>query len=465
VKRSNVHGKEAFLMTECNRQPLLFSSLNRLQIAADFDGGQLTSDGGGLLLREADRALGLTRRLADCLTDPRDPAKVIHDQRTMLAQRIHGIALGYEDLNDHDTLRDAPLFSVLADKRPDPEKPLASSPTLCRLENRIDRKALARMSEVFVEAFISSHRRSPKQIILDFDATDDRVHGTQEGRFFHGYYDGYCFLPLYVFCGDQLLVAYLRPSNIDASKHTRAILKLLARRLRQAWPKVRIIVRGDSGFCRWRTMRWCERNSVYYVFGLARNQVLERMAEPFMDRAERAFEQTHRKQRRFHEIRYAAGTWNRKRRVIVKAEYLPQGPNTRFVVTNLRDRRPAQIYDGLYTARGDMENRIKEQQLHLFADRTSCHKLIANQFRLFLASAAYVLVDHLRRTVLKGTELACAQVETIRLRVFKVAARVRTSVRRVVFHFSSSYPYQQLLRQIVARLVPQSPPPSRLVPK
>jgi hypothetical protein len=460
AKASKIHGKEAFLMTECNRQPLLFSSLNRQQIVADFDGGHLTSDGGGLLLREADRALDLAQRLADCLTDPRDPAKVVHDQRTMLAQRIHGIALGYEDLNDHDTLREDPLMAVLAEKRPDPEDPLASSPTLCRFENRVDRRALARMSEVFVETFIASYKRAPKQLVLDFDATDDRIHGTQEGRFFHGYYDSYCFLPLYVFCGDQLLVAYLRPSNIDASKHTRPILKLLVRRLRQAWPKVRIIIRADSGFCRWCTMRWCEKNDVHYVLGLARNKVLERMAEPFMDRAERAFEQTGRKQRRFHEIRYGADTWDRKRRVIVKAERLKQGPNTRFVVTNLPGRRPAQIYDGLYIARGDMENRIKEQQLHLFADRTSCHAFVANQFRLLLASAAYVLVDHLRRTTLTGTELACAQVETIRLKLFKVAARVRTSVRRVVFHFSSSYPYQRLLRQIVARLVPQSPPPS-----
>ena len=452
-------------MTECNREPLLFSSLKRQQIVADFDGGRLTSDGGGLLLREADRAVGLTQRLAACLADPRDPARIVHEQQTMLAQRIHGISLGYEDLNDHNTLRDDPLMAVLADKTPDPEDPLASSPTLCRFENRIDRQSLARMAEVFVETFIASHKRPPKQLVLDFDATDDRVHGRQEKRFFHGYYDSYCFLPLYVFCEDQLLVAYLRPSNIDASKHTRAILQLLVRRLRDAWPKVRIIIRGDSGFCRWRLMKWCEKHGVYYVLGLARNPVLERQAQPFMVRAERAFEQTGRKQRRFHEIRYAAGTWDRKRRVIVKAEYLPQGPNTRFVVTNLRERRPAQIYDGLYTARGEMENRIKEQQLHLFADRTSCHHFIANQFRLMLASSAYVLVDQLRRTVLKGTELSCAQVATIRLKLFKVAARVRYSVRRVVFHFSSSYPYQQLLRQIVARLVPQTSPLPRLVPK
>jgi len=442
-------------MTECNREPLLFSSLNRQQIVADFDGGQLTSDAGALLLREADRRLRFTEKLAACLTDPRDPAKIIHELQTMLAQRIFGIALGYEDLNDHDTLREDPLFAVLAEKRPDPEEPLASSPTLCRFENSVDRQSLIRLSEVFVETFIASHHRPPKELILDFDATDDRVHGLQECRFFHGYYDDYCFLPLYVFCGAQLLVAYLRPSNIDPSKHTRAILKLLVERFRQVWPEVKIVIRADSGFCRWRTMRWCENKGVFYIFGLARNKVLERMAEPFTDRAEHAFEHTGRKQRRFHEIRYAAKTWDRKRRVIVKAEHLSQGRNVRFVVTNIRKPRPAQIYDGLYTPRGDMENRIKEQQLHLFADRTSCHKFVPNQFRLLLSAAAYVLTEHLRRTVLKGTEMAGAQVATIRLKLFKVAARVRTSVRRVVFHFSSSYPYQPLFRYIVARLVPE----------
>ncbi len=440
-------------MTDCNAEPLLFSSLNSQRIVADFAGGRLTSDGGGLLLREADRKLGLTRRLAACLSDPREPAKVVHDQHTMLAQRIFGIALGYEDLNDHDTLRSDPLFSILAERRPDPDAPLASSPTLCRLENRVEAKSLMRMAEVFVETFIDSHRRSPKELILDFDATDDRVHGKQEGRFFHGYYDGYCFLPLYVFCGDHLLAAYLRPSNIDASCHSRAVLKLLVQRIRQVWPKVRIIIRADSGFCRWKLMKWCENNDVYYVLGLARNSVLESMAESFMQRAEAAFEKTGLKQRRFHELQYAAASWDRKRRVIIKAERLREGPNVRFVVTNLAEPTPEQIYDGLYVARGDMENRIKEQQLGLFADRTSCHKFIANQFRLLLASAAYVLIDHLRRTALARTDLRSAQVETVRLKLFKVAARIITSVRRVIFHLSSSYPYQPVFRLAAARLV------------
>jgi len=440
-------------MTDCNTTPLRFSSVKSKRIVADFDGGHLTSDAGGLLLREADRKLGLTRKLAACIPDPRNPLLTLHDQHTMLAQRIFGIALGYEDLNDHDTLRDDPLFALMADKQPDPEQPLASPPTLCRLENRIDAQSLFRMSAVFVEAFITSHKRPPKALILDFDATDDRVHGNQEGRFFHGYYDSYCFLPLYVFCGDHLLVSYLRPSNIDAALNSRAVLKLLVQRLRQVWPKVRIIVRADSGFCRWKMMQWCDEHDVFYVLGLARNSVLEKIAEPFMARAQAAFEKTGTKQRKFHEVKYAAETWDRKRRVIVKAEYLPLGPNSRFVVTNLTDPSPEGIYDGIYTARGDMENRIKEQQLGLFADRTSCHKFLANQFRLLLASAAYILVDHLRRTALADTELSSAQVTTIRLKLFKIAARVITSFRRIVFHLSSSCPDQSIFRRAAAHLV------------
>ena len=445
-------------MTECNGQTLLFSSLGRQNIVADFDGGRLTSDGGGLLLREVDRRLGLIDALTNCLSDPRDPARVLHEQRTMLAQRIFGLALGYEDLNDHATLRSDPLFSVLAEKAPDPHQPLASAPTLCRLENRVDRKALARLCEVFVEQFIASYDTPPDEIVLDFDPTDDPVHGNQEGRFFHGYYDHYCFLPLYVFCGDRLLVSYLRPSNIDASLHCRAILKLLVRRLRQAWPKVRIIVRGDADFARWRLMRWCDRHGIFYVLGLRRNARLEALAQPHTAEAQTQFEASNQKVRNFHQLLYGAESWDRPRRVILKAEHLAEGPNARFLVTNLADRTPQEIYDGLYVQRGEMENRIKEQQLALFADRTSCRSFVANQFRLLLSSAAYVLVEHLRRTALVDTELEQAQADTIRLKLFKVAARIVTSVRRVVLHLSSAYPLQDLLARIVARLCP--PPPS-----
>ena len=440
-------------MTECTSKTLHFTSLPRKKVLADFNGGHLTSDGGALLLREANRRTGLIDALATCIADPREPAKIKHDVRTMLAQRIYGIALGYEDGNDHQTLRNDPIMQMLSEAAPDPDDPLASPSTLCRFENGVNRKSLARMSEIFVDQFIASYRRAPKEIVLDFDATEDALHGQQEHRFFHGYYDCYCFLPLYVFCGDRLLCAYLRPSKIDAAKHARGILKLLVRRIRESWPKVRIIFRGDSGFCRWKTLKYCDKNDIGYVVGIAKNAALKRRAKPFMEAAEKSYDATGEKQRSFHEFEYGAKTWDRKRRVILKAEHLPKGANARFVVTNL-NHDPSEIYDGLYTKRGDMENRIKEQQLYLFADRTSCTRFVANQFRLLLASAAYVLIEHLRREGLKGTELARAQVDTIRLKLFKIAARVVMTVRRVVLHLSSGYPYQALLARLVAQLVP-----------
>jgi len=440
-------------VTECNPPSLTFSSLSRRKISADFDGGRLTSDAGGLLLREVDRRIGLSAALADCIADPRDPDKIIHDVQAMLAQRIGGIALGYEDLNDHDTLRSDPVMQALAEQPPDPSRPLASPATLCRFENRITRKSLARMSGVFVDQFIASFKRAPGELVLDFDPTDDRVHGNQEHKFFHGYYDHYCFLPLYVFCGERLLCAYLRPANIDGAWHTRAILRLLVNRIRKAFPKTRIIFRADSGLCRWKTLKYCDENGIGYVVGLTGNKVLSRAAAPCAALAHSRFVFTRTGQRDFYEMCYAAKTWDRPRRVIIKAEHQDKGANTRFVVTNL-DHTPQEIYDDWYAPRGEMENRIKEQQLGLFADRTSCHKFIANQFRVLLASAAYVLIEHLRREGLRGTELARAQVSTIRLKLFKVAARVRVSVRRIVLHLSSSYPYQPLLHRLTARLVP-----------
>ena len=439
-------------MTLCNTEPIRFSSLGRKNVVADFAGGTITSDAGGLLLREADRRLGLTRALADVIPDPREPVLLEHEQRTMIAQRVLGIALGYEDLNDHQTLRNDPLLQTLTEKTPDPEAPLASPPTLCRLENRVGRKALVEMAAVLVENFIASFAKPPEELILDFDATDERVHGHQEGRGFHGYYDHYCFLPLYVFCGEQLLISYLRPSLIDAAKHSRAIMKLLVRRLRQQWPDVRLIFRADSGFCRWKLLRWCDRNNVGYCVGMARNQVLERMAEPFMTAAKEKFEATGEKQRNFHELTYAAQTWDRRRRVILKAEHLQPGPNARFVVSNLDHLSGEQVYDELYVQRGDAENRIKEQQLGLFADRTSCSRFLANQFRLLLASAAYVLIEHLRRVGLKATELAKAQVTTIRTKLFKIGGRVRISVRQIYLSLASGHPLQSLFRRVAHRL-------------
>ena len=438
-------------MTECTPTPLTFASLGCRRLHADFSGGALSTDAGMLLLRQADKRLGLLDALDHCIPDPRDPDSLIHPQRALLAQRIFAIAAGYEDLNDHQHLRHDPLWQVLADYQPDPQQPLASAPTLCRLENRISRAALVRMATVLVDQFIASHLTPPECLVLDFDATDDPVHGHQEGRFFHGYYDGYCFLPLYVFCGDQLLVAYLRPANIDASRHSRAILKLLVQRFRQVWPHVKIIVRGDSGFCRWRLMRWCDHNGIGYILGLARNRRLEAVLEPWMHEAAARWQRCQEPQRLFASLHYAAASWDRRRRVLAKAEYNAHGDNPRFVVTNLPGE-PQSLYDDVYCARGEMENRIKEQQLMLFADRTSCHRFLANQFRLLLSAAAYVLVEAVRRLALAGTELARAQVSTIRLRLLKVAALVQVSVRRVYVRLASGFPLQSLFAKVLERL-------------
>jgi Transposase DDE domain group 1 len=445
-------------MTDCKPESLRFATLGSKSVIADFLGGRLTTDAGALILREVAESTGLFRALDAAIPDPRHPVFIVHDQHALLAQRVTAIALGYEDLNDHQTLRADPVFQVVAGKEPEEELPLASPPTLCRLENRIDRKTLVRIAGVLADQFIASHTQPPEHLTLDFDATDDQVHGKQEGRFFHGYYDHHCFLPLYVFCGDELLTAYLRPSNIDASKHTRAVLKLLVGKLHAAWPDVRITVRGDSGFCRWRLMRWCDSHGIGYVFGLAKNPVLERSAIDEISRAQRQFLQTGQPQRIFGSFAYSASTWDRRRRVIVKGEHNAQGTNPRFIVTNLPGD-PQELYENVYCQRGEMENRIKEQQLDLFADRTSCHRFLANQFRLFLSSAAYVLVQALRRTALADTELAQAQVGTIRLRLLKVAARVVLSARRVVFHLASSYPYQQLFRAVYKRLIRAEPVP------
>jgi hypothetical protein len=427
--------------------------VGRKAVVADFLGGRLTTDAGTLLLRETADRIGLFDALDAAVPDPRHPLFIVHPQKAMIAQRVAAIALGYEDLNDHQNLRVDPALQLAAGREPDEAAALASPPTLCRLENRVDRESLVRLAAVLVDQFIAAHSAPPEHLILDFDATDDLVHGRQEKRFFHGYYDHHCFLPLYVFCGDEILAAYLRPSDIDAAKHARAILKLLVRRLREVWPAVKITVRGDSGFCRWRLMRWCDSHGVGYVLGLARNPALERAARDWTDQSARRFERTGEPQRLFGSFAYAAKPWDRPRRVIVKAEHNAQGANPRFIVSN-EPGDPQALYDDVYCRRGEMENRIKEQQLDLFADRTSCHRFLANQFRLLLSSAAYVLAQALRRTALRDTELAEAQVGTIRLRL---AARVVQSARRVVFHLASSYPYRTIFQQVYERLTGRPP--------
>jgi hypothetical protein len=342
-----------------------------------------------------------------------------------LCQRLYGLALGYEDLNDHDELRHDLALQTAVDR----VTPLASAPTLCRFEHWADRATAVALNQVLIEQFIVSFAAPPAEIVLDFDATDVPVHGRQEGRFFHGYYDHHCFLPLYVFCGEQLLVAYLRPSKIDAAKHSWAILALLVKRLRQAWPAVRLILRGDSGFCRPRLLGWCERHAVGYIVGLAKNPRLAALAEPWLVDAKAGFAETGDKQRRFGEFRYAAKTWTVERRVITRIEHDRLGANPRYVVTNLPGA-PEALYKQLYCARGDMENRIKEQ-FELFADRTSRHKWWPNQFRLLLAGLAYSLLTAVRRLGLRGTELARAQAGTIRLKLLKIGAVIWRNTRRI----------------------------------
>lgn len=436
-------------MTECTQSQFEFPAVKRRKVQAEFSGGDVTSDGGVLLLREADRRLGLTRAIDQLIHDPRNPNLIEHSQLSLLRQRIYGIALGYEDLNDHGQLRLDPAIQTAVER----DEVLASAPTLCRLENRSNRQVAVRIHEQLLDQFVASFAVAPESLILDFDATDDPVHGQQRGRFFHGYYDHYCFLPLYVFCKEQLLVSYLRPSNIDGAKHSWAILALLVKRLRRSWPKVKLTFRGDGGFCRHRMLSWCEKHRVQYIVGLSKNPRLTRLAKPFIEAAAKAFEETGDKQRLLTDIQYGAKSWNKVRRVLVKAEYQEKGPNTRYVVTNL-EGDPQTLYDELYCARGEMENRIKEQQLGLFADRTSCHHWWPNQFRLLLSSLAYVLMEAIRRLALKGTDLAKAQMTTIRLKLFKIGAVILRNTRRVRFLLSSAYPYAELFIQTAIRLKP-----------
>jgi len=436
-------------VTECTQESFEFPVCKRRVVESNFRGGDITSNGGVLLLREADRRLGLCEAVARVLKDPRDARRCLHGSEDLLRQRVYALALGYEDLNDHDALRHDLAVQTAVDRI----EPLASSATLCRWENRADREVAWRIHEVMLERFIASFDAPPEELILDFDATDDAVHGKQEGRFFHGYYDHYCFLPLYVFCGDQLLVSYLRPSKIDAAQHAWAILALLVKRLRRAWPKVRIVFRGDSGFCRWRMLAWCERHDVGYIVGLAKNKRLNAQTAPLQRQAQEQYAASEEKVRWFTDFPYAAGSWDRARRVIAKIEHTEQGVNPRYVVTNL-EGEPQALYDTLYCARGEMENRIKEQQLDLFADRTSCHHWWPNQFRLLLSSLAYTLLEAIRRLALAETELEHAYVGTVRLRLLKIGAVILRNTRRIRFLLSSACPDKALFFLVASKLAP-----------
>jgi hypothetical protein len=426
-------------MTDCTGKPIEFEPCKRRRVEVNFDGGEISSDGGLPLLRKLERRLGLIAAVARVLADPRDPERIEHTLGDMLRQRVFGLVQGYEDLNDHARLRNDPLMQTACER----DTALASAPTLCRLENRASRAAAWAMHGVILEQFIAGFRRAPEELVLDFDATDDPLYGRQEGRFFHGYYDRYCYLPLYVFCGEQLLVSYLRPSRIDEAKHAGAVLKLLVKRLRAAWPTVRLIVRGDSGFCRRRLLAWCERNDVHYVLGLAKNSRLNAMTEAQRARLARQFAQSQVKQREFSEFRYGARTWKCERRVIARLEHMDKGDNPRYLVTNLPGE-PRTLYEDLYCARGEMENRIKEAQLGLFADRTSCQAFAANQFRLLLSSLAYILTERLRSLALAGTEFARLQAITLRAKLLKIGAVILRNTRRVRVMLSCAFPYQAI---------------------
>jgi len=441
-------------MTECNQESFSFTAHFSRQVQAEFTAGRVSSDGGALLLREADQRVNLLDRLAGCFLDGRAPWLVKHSLSEMLAQRIYGLALGYEDLNDHEQLRSDPLLGLLSGKR-ELDEPLAGKSTLNRLEltgrsaryHKISYSAES-MDRLLTDLFIES-QTTPEQIVLDLDATDIPLYGHQPERFFHGYYDSYCYLPLYIFAGDQLLCARLRPANQDAAAGAVAEVSRIVFQLRERWPEIKIVLRADSGFCREELMGWCEDNHVDYVFGLARNKRLGAIIGKEMHQAQILHQSSGKAARVFAEFSYETRkSWSRARRVVAKAEYLEKGENPRFVVTSLTAEQWAaqDLYEKFYCARGEMENRIKEQMC-LFADRLSTDEMKGNQLRLYFSAMAYTLMEALRRLGLKGTAWAEAQVDTIRLKLLKIGAIVRVSVRRVVLQLSSAYPWKDLYSQ------------------
>jgi len=440
-------------MTKYNSDSLSFSRVKGRDVSADFGGGNITSDAGSILLSEVDRHLNLTEQISSVLPDDRNQANVLHSVVSMLRQRSYGLACGYEDLNDHDSMRhDISLQTAVCST-----EALASRPTLCRFENSIPdknyKKVLFDIHKIFIAQFIGSFKSPPTELILDFDATDSILHGDQEGKFYNGYYHNYCFLPLHVFCNKQLLVSYLRSSGEDQAKHSWAILSLLVKAFRKVWPDVKLIFRGDSGFCRHQMFDWCETHNVSYITGMVCNAVLKRKLAPTLEQVRQDFEMTKEKQRKFISFDYQAKSWIRSRRLIGKAEHTDQGANPRFIVTNLTGE-PDELYDKVYCARGNMENDIKQIQLDLFSDRMSCHKWDANQFRLLLSSISYILIERMRALCLKGTQFAKAQLGTIRLKLFKIGAVITRNTRRIHLMFASSYPYKDLFRQLVLKLVP-----------
>ena len=455
-------------MAECSERRLESRAPDGRLLTAAFDGGPITSDGGLLLLREVEERCQILQRFGECFIDFRDQARVRHTTTELASQRVLALALGYEDLVDHDHLRTDPLLAASCGKRERRGEQLASSATLGRIENAapglaqddryrrilLDYEAV---DHLLIDLFIEAHDEPPEEVILDLDATDARIHGKQQGRFFHGYYDAYCFLPRYIFAGDHILGARLRRSNRDGAAGSVEELERIVPRLREAWPDVRIVVRGDSGFCREWLMAWCEAQNVDYVLGIARNARLEDALNDALDEARTLHCQTLRRSRVFDEFTYQTlDSWSKARRVIGKAEHSLRGPNPRFIVTSFDAAAwgARALYEDMYCARGEMENRIKEQQLDLFADRVSCHWERGNQTRMYYSAIAYALIEALRRIGLAGTTMARAQCGTIRLQLFKIGARIRATARRIWFHLSEHHPWRDLFVAAFERLRP-----------
>jgi hypothetical protein len=451
-------------MTECNQDRFEFASAHgRREIVAEFSGGTVSSDGGALLLQEADSKMNLLARFSQCFMDRRNPVLIEHSIEQMIRQRVYALALGYEDLNDHEQLRQDPLLSALAGKAQPGSEPLAGKSTLNRMElgagiaSRYKKITFWRDSvdELLVNVFLDAHPVAPQQIVLDIDTTDMALHGNQEGKFYHGYYKHYCYLPLYIFCGDHVLCARLRPSSIGPAVGSRKEVERVVQQIRQSWPEVSIILRGDSGFCSDELMTWCEKNRVDFVVGMARNSRVEGLISGSLAEAKQQFEATPQPARIFVEFEYETlkGTWSKKRRVVAKAEHINGKSNPRFIVTSLDSERweKQKLYEELYCARGDMENRIKEQFV-LFADRVSASTMRANQQRIYLSVIAYTLLNGLRRLGLQTTTMATAQVGTIRLKLLKIGALIQVTVRKVWVRLASSYPYQALFSQVLQQL-------------
>ncbi|MCJ7691074.1 MAG: IS1380 family transposase [Clostridiaceae bacterium] len=464
------------MKTECKSNQIKFQDLGLKNVIASFDGGNITSDAGALILREIDRVNNFIKDFSSCFSDYRNQELIEHKLDELLKQRIFGICLGYEDLNDHDELRHDPLLATICEKndplgnerknKNDKGKALAGKSTLNRLElsptgdlsEQRYKKINADFDKIenyFTYKFLQTYPTIPSEIIIDVDTTDDLIHGNQEGKYFHGYYGNYCYLPLYIFCENYLLAAKLRPCNIDASQGTKKELERIISQIRQKWPNVQIIIRGDAGFCRDKIMSWCEENHVDYIFGLAKNNRLLKKMYKAMKKARAKHYKTGVSARYFKDFKYKPlKTWAKSRRVVGKAEHLKKGENPRFVVTSLSKEylKAKKLYEKLYCSRGDMENRIKEQQLYLFADRTSTATMRANQLRLWFSCLAYLILNEIRNVGLKGTKFEKYQCNNIRLKILKIGAEVKVSVRRVYVSLSESYPYKNIFYPITSNI-------------